>query len=424
MYSLSDTIQFIPNNIMRYSIFNTTIDKGEYLILYNSLNGALLKINKKKIDEAKEILIQKGFLVEDSDNELLFYKYIYYQKIFSNRNLNITIAPTTDCNLCCPYCFEEGNKHKEYIDDITLNAIAKYIISKKDKKIDLTWFGGEPLLCFDKIVKLNTILVSNKVSFETSIITNGTLFTDAKIEQLALLNIQNIQITLDGEKEWHDKKRFFLKNKKGTYNLILSNIEKILNRTSITLFLKINIDKDNIISCKKLVELFNNKFREYIDRGTLKISSNYIRNITNFEGCEKCITEEEYLNFYTKVEHHQLSIPKLCFPCPLRAQSHIIFGPDGNIYKCLEFVGNKSKSIGNINTYSISISKLAKQALKDDPFEDSECKKCSILPICGGGCPNNRELNISGGKKRICPSLKKELLTIIENTLKEQEEKL
>lgn len=114
------------------------------------------------------------------------------------------------------------------MDDITLNAIAKYIISKKERTIELTWFGGEPLLCYDKIVKLNDLLISNNVSFTTSIITNGTLFTDDKIKLLNQLNIQQIQITLDGEQENHDKKRFFRKNQQGTYTLILSNIEKIL----------------------------------------------------------------------------------------------------------------------------------------------------------------------------------------------------
>ncbi|MGP1537185.1 radical SAM protein [Bacteroides heparinolyticus] len=408
---------------MRYSIFNTTIDKGEYLILYNSLSGALLKLSKKKIDDAKDILIQKGFLVEDNENEVLSYKYIYYNQIFSKKSLDITIAPTTDCNLCCPYCFEEGNKHKEYMDDITLNAIAKYIISKKERTIELTWFGGEPLLCYDKIVKLNDLLISNNVSFTTSIITNGTLFTDDKIKLLNQLNIQQIQITLDGEQENHDKKRFFRKNQQGTYTLILSNIEKILKNTSITLFLKINVDKENLVSCKELMEFLHEKFQEYLNNGTLKISSNYIRNITNFEGCEKCITEEEYLNFYTKVEHNQLSIPQLCLPCPLRVQSHIVIGPDGSIYKCLEFIGNKAKSIGNINSFSISVSKLAKYALKYEPFEDPECQKCSILPICGGGCPNERELKAFGKRESICPSIKKEFATILENVLKEEERK-
>lgn len=171
------------------------------------------------------------------------------------------------------------------------------------------------------------------------------------------------------------------------------------------------------------MEFLHEKFQEYLNNGTLKISSNYIRNITNFEGCEKCITEEEYLNFYTKVEHNQLSIPQLCLPCPLRVQSHIVIGPDGSIYKCLEFIGNKAKSIGNINSFSISVSKLAKYALKYEPFEDPECQKCSILPICGGGCPNERELKAFGKRESICPSIKKEFATILENVLKEEERK-
>lgn len=403
---------------MRYSKFNTIIDKKEDLIIYNSLSGALLKISKDKIEDARNILIEKGILIENDKDETILYKYIYYQRIFSNKIINITIAPTTDCNLRCPYCFEGENKHKEYMDNETIDSITKYLISKKGREIHLTWFGGEPLLCFDKIIELTDKLNSNDIHFSASIVTNGTLLNDPIVERLYKLNLNNIQITFDGEKDIHDKKRFF-KNGKGTYDLIIKNIDNILEKTTIPLILKINIDKTNYKSCTKLFALLKNKYSSYIERNRLKISSNYIRNITNFEGND-CLTEYEYLNFYTQVEQRQIPFPNLCLPCPLRNRSDIVIGPDGSIYKCLEFLGNKSKSIGNIKKLSISISKMAECALSYDPFEDKECMNCAILPICGGGCPNNRAKKALGEDISLCPSIKRNLPIIIENMFNEQ----
>lgn len=404
---------------MKYSKFNTIIDKSDHLLIYNSLSGALLKINKEKIKEAEDILCKKGILVEDDKNENLLYKYIYYRKLFSSKELYLTIAPTTDCNLCCPYCFEEGNRHKEYMDDETLNSIIQYIISKKNRKIHLVWFGGEPLLCHKKISTLSEELTSNEINFSASIITNGTLFNDSIIKNLPNLNLSNIQITFDGNKDKHNKKRFF-QNHKSTFDLIIKNVDKLLKGTNIQLIVKMNIDKENISSCKELLTLLNDKYKSYIDNNRLKIKSNYIRNRTNFEGHEKCLTEDEYLHFQNQIEHKNINIPNLCYPCPLRNQNDIIIGPDGSIYKCLEFIGNKSKSIGNIKNFSISISKLAEHAFAYDPFEDQECKDCSILPICGGGCPNDRALKAVGKNISLCPSIKRNLPTIIENMFNEQ----
>lgn len=48
------------------------------------------------------------------------------------------------------------------------------------------------------------------------------------------------------------------------------------------------------------------------------------------------------------------------------------------------------KAIGNIKNHQISIQKTADYTFQYSPFDDEECKKCAILPICGGGCPIDR----------------------------------
>lgn len=399
---------------MKHSRFNTIIKEGKNLLMYNSLSGSLLSIPENRLKEYEDILYKEGFLIDDDKDELLTYKYMYYKTLFDYNKLEIIIAPTTNCNLCCPYCFEAENKHKEYMDQKVIDAIIKYISSKKDKNIHITWFGGEPLLCFDKIVDINERLVNDDVQFHASMITNGTLFSHNIIDKLPSLKLDSIQITLDGEKEHHNQIRFF-NSKRGTFDLILSNVLNILEKTSVRVILKINIDKNNMHSYLDLVGLLTDKYNKYITTRRLGIQHNSVKNRTDFGGCTECLSEDEYFKFKTQVLHENIPIPQLHLACPLRSRGTIIIGPDGNIYKCLEHIGNKPKSIGNIKSHSISISKMAKLALDNDPFDDIECSNCAILPICGGGCPIDRSKKTSRKDSSVCLFLKTNLPTIIKN---------
>ena len=40
------------------------------------------------------------------------------------------------------------------------------------------------------------------------------------------------------------------------------------------------------------------------------------------------------------------------------------------------------------------------------PFENDECRECPVLPICGGGCPLEREQSILANEKMQCPDVK------------------
>ena len=150
------------------------------------------------------------------------YKYYYLSRIFDNKNISLSVATTMSCNLRCPYCFEEGNKSPEFMHDDVADAIVKYLVSKKSHNINITWFGGEPLMNFKVIERISNSLKKNDVRYAASIITNGTLFTRGMIEKLDEYSIKSVQITLDGKQSQHDKKRFFV-NGKGTYAKIRRN---------------------------------------------------------------------------------------------------------------------------------------------------------------------------------------------------------
>ena len=107
---------------MKQSLYNYCFKNGDNIIIFNARTNALAKLSLdeyeqlKKCDlgtkstitkELKEALVYGGYLLEDKTNELDIVKNNVLASRFSNNILNLTIAPTSNCNFRCPYCFEK-----------------------------------------------------------------------------------------------------------------------------------------------------------------------------------------------------------------------------------------------------------------------------------------------------------------------------
>ena len=90
--------------------------------------------------------------------------------------------------------------------------------------------------------------------------------------------------------------------------------------------------------------------------------------------------------------------------CLARSPYSMVIGWQGEIYKCYEDVGNQDLIVGNINDPDIwtNYKHISKYAVGIDHFQNSECKKCSYLPICDGGCPLRRLENKYNGAHNDC----------------------
>ena len=204
-----------------------------------------------KDSELQKELFKSGFLVEDECDELKIIKNRLFKNRYSENVLNITIAPTLECNFKCPYCYEckgEEKSHNKMTLDIE-NKIIEFVAKKvtNSKKLSIVWYGGEPLLAFDIIVRMSNMLIEickqNGVEYEASMITNGYLLDTVTIEDLKKIKIQSLQITLDGNEKIHDSKRM-LKNNEGTYNKIIKNL-KLIQR-DIPCTIRHNVDRNNM----------------------------------------------------------------------------------------------------------------------------------------------------------------------------------
>lgn len=420
--------------MFKKSVYNVKIkelDNNRYLF-YNTCSGALAQfdeftnkiyenienINIKECDkngiETISTLQENGFITDINTDERAIFKAVSKIKRYSSNILNLTMAPTTMCNMKCSYCFEKIEKTK--IDKKIINAIINFvhnqIKSKKIKVVSVTWFGGEPLLEINIIKKISKALLEicdkYRIDYEAKIITNGILLT----EEIAKLLVQeckvfDAQITIDGLSNTHNsRRRYELGN---GFEIIMNNILRC--KRIINIQIRINIDSNNIDETYKLIDYLaeqdNLKDEVYV----------YIAKV---EGdFDNCFTSKQYSKYhidlldYLKKKKFYYSINRT-FPnpsavsCGSITNNSFVIDSLGNIYTCLSQIGCVEKRIGDIFN-GVDINNNYSKWLNVEC--NDQCNKCSFLPICNGGCP----LNTIEGKPFSCTFNNEQYLKIISN---------
>lgn len=407
---------------MKESKYNFFI-KGENgnTLFYNTRMGSLALVepekkqqyddyinNKTELDE--EFLSQLkycGFLVEDGFDEKLDIKMRLLSSRYDTSVLSLTITPTMACNLRCVYCFENGHYGHGKMNGIVQNKIIELV--KKEihhiEKLVITWYGGEPLLAMDVIEsltpQLRKICHKNHVEYSASMITNGYLLDADMCARLQNCHIEDVQITLDGDCDTHNKRRP-LADGSGSYKVIINNLEKIHGKIGISI--RINIDKLN----KDRVQEVVNELKE---RNIYQDVFCYLGLVTSANGkCSNCtcMTSEMYSKFNLEFMFNNEMPLQSFYPKPMGnyCGADYVLGyvidADGYVYKCWSDVGISERCVmtldemlGNMTSDKNSISDTQSQSILNDymlfdPTEDNKCSECKYLPICMGGCPHSR----------------------------------
>lgn len=385
------------------SQYNVVKTIGEDTWVFNTLTSAFVKLSTNAWSclpstEDKQLLCaleRQGIVVEDHKVELDKYRYIYYKKLFDNHVLAVTIAPTMQCNFGCTYCFEGEHKTMPKMQATVAEAVAAYIIKQSEsKEITINWFGGEPLLAFDVICQICDRLNAYNVDFSSSMVTNGSLLDTTKIAQLSKLHLTHLQITLDGTAHSHNNRRFY-KGGRSSFDDIIRNIGNVLSLTSLRIVIQVGVDNTNLTAFEDVHRYIESHFPNAISDGRIVLSCNNIQNRTGFDCTGQCLTDRQL--FDREVEameqgrYPQLmgKLPGRSLPCMYRRTNQPAIDPEGNIYHCLEHLGRPSLRVGNICKGTMSFAKIAEMAFVGNPFDDEECRRCNVLPVCGGGCPQD-----------------------------------
>lgn len=398
----------------RYQFYEA-IDSSCYLH-YNSLDNKFLVLNEKhhlfyEQNDAQQIaqessnlyklLVDNRFLVENDFDE---YSYVIAQKnkmLFDTSLYNVVVNTTLDCNLGCWYCYESripGSRLSDrVIDVIKMNIRLKYR-NEPFKILKLSFFGGEPFLHFKGIKDLldfgNTFCVENGLELIADFTTNATLITREHINYLKQYRC-HFQITLDGNRETHNKIKVDRNNKYiDTYAKTLEVLRQIdENIPNRWLAVRINFDNRalrNITDIIEEIKFLDRKNTCIIVKKVWQLKTEAVDREALMKAIQTLLDNNFFVDYYI--------MPKGCV-CFAERENQVLFNYDGKVFKCTTIPNfNDEYSLGEVNYDT------GKVTWKEDKYKDwfkdmqpDYCKTCKWFPVCLGTC--NRQLVAHKGEK-------------------------
>jgi uncharacterized protein len=352
-------------------------------------------------DEQRELrdkLLSGGFILPDELDEIDLMKVRYWSSRFNRRELKLTVLPTLRCNFRCTYCYE-ARRNVDMSEDLQ-KGLVEFIRQKTRNTEGLTinWYGGEPLLVLDKIAWLHDEMVKacegNGCEFRKGgIISNGYLLDRKTGEKLRDLDVHTVQITLDGPRDIHDKRRP-LANGKGTFDRIIGNLTEIVDLFK-TVSIRVNTDKTNADRVAEVLDA--------LEHNGLKgrASVYFAKVMAHTQACadmvDTCFADREYTA--VELDLARIGLERGFDPsnyprtkanyCEADQVNSFVVDPEGYLYKCWSEPGNKDEAVGHVSEEAKyrAKSKNVYKWLALDVFERPDCRECNLLPVCMGGCP-------------------------------------
>lgn len=382
------------NNNEGYLAYNCRSNSLAIIEEENYNKYADFVLSNKEIDDENLVEdLKKGlFLIDDDIDELKVLRYKMYKDRFNMHSLGLTIAPTSDCNFRCIYCYEKNSIRQKDMTPQVEDAIVNFVEEQSDsiKSMTIAWYGGEPLMRFDIIERLSERIISicekKNIQYFSSIVTNGYLLTPEILKKFDDYNIISMQITIDGRKEIHDKRRF-LADGCGSFDKIFNNLKEYKELLP-QVDLRINVDKNNRNDVNYIYDLL--KKENLLDKVTPYLG--HVKDSNNCYKDEKCVNNKDFSELTYDFQEYTNRNLKTFYPllvtncCGTDSLNSFVIDSDGELYKCWDEIGIKSFSVGNILD-NLTINMRNINYLTLDPTLHPRCSKCKFLPICMGGCP-------------------------------------
>lgn len=328
-------------------------------------------------------------------------------------------AVTHACNLQCRYCFVK--QEHLYTNYDVAKRLVHFLISNANGTDDvpnITFFGGEPFLMWDEIIKPLVLYIREdlKTPFTLSITTNGTLVDEDKLKFMKDNGV-GILFSCDGDKITQDYNRV-THSGESSFSLIEHNVDKIIQYFPNTHFRSTVIPDtcqytfDNIMFAErhKYKTFFTtpNIFQKWNDdskyelANQIKMYSDYYinsyrcgRSPIKFTSMEETMKRICDINTASSKGDYRKA-PYCCGEgkCGMSSNRFCGVSPDGMIYSCQEMTSNvSSDSIFYIGNLFDGIDNKKRAALVEmycpEKATGLNCKECKYDRVCDGGCVAN-----------------------------------
>lgn len=393
---------------------------GSVHLLDKTAYDAVNLLNEGKTPDEVRAYLAGAYSVEDAEvvDELLELKE---QDVLFSEEPVVDMAPAGevikamclhvahDCDLRCAYCFAgTGAFHgqRALLPLETGKKALDFLVARSGSRhqLEVDFFGGEPLMNWDVVKKL--VAYGRKLEKEHNKVIRFTLTTNCTAlddETAAFLNeeMRNVVLSMDGRPEVHNRMR---RTREGgdSYDKVVPNALRFVEKRG-----------DKQYYARGTFTAYNLDFGEDVlhlaDLGFKEVS---VEPVVSPDSAPYALKPEhmdaimaEYDRLAVELKRRRDAGEPVNFfhfnvdldggPCIKKRLSgcgagceYIAVTPEGDIYPCHQFVGEKDFRLGSVLDFSYDRDKT--QAFRtSNVLTKPECAGCWAKYFCSGGCAAN-----------------------------------
>ncbi|MDE6620096.1 MAG: radical SAM protein [Lachnospiraceae bacterium] len=394
---------------------STRID--DFVLYYNLVNDTLLQIPFERNEGFVECLqnpnntrsiywqklYEDRFIVEDDYDERKEIQRRHWKTVNSADELNITVISTLKCNSDCVYCYQRGLdlQYAEMTED-DFDGLYEFLLKVPQRNIHINWYGGEPLLAKDAILKFCAKADKDKRhTYSYSLSTNASIYDEKFFRMMDRYGMTNVTVSAVGMGETHSALR---PSTEYDSERVIKNIISMTRHTNV--IVNLNLCRSNMENIKEIFEELSGYRHSSLSFSFSRIVSYDHRPCAEIE-----LDVDTYMRHVIELSNwaldHQFHISDMsCFQnfgvyCGVYAKNNYVVGPGLYLYQC-DRSYNPKDSFGHIADGALIYHK--NETVCDntdfclDPYKVDACLECRLLPYCNGGCDYLRKIG-----KDACP---------------------
>lgn len=379
-------------------------------------------------DATIELLKKRGYLTPmTAPEEEAFFTNLAsgVHHVAVHRAPDYVLMPTYQCNLRCPYCFQDHMRTNPAYQHL-LRTMDRAMVDRVFQGMDridqvhglapdaeirgaIILFGGEPLLeasrpTIDYILHKASLQGKRRISA----ITNATDL-HAYEDVLGPGKIDHLQITIDGPPRIHDQRRIY-EDGAGSFERIARNVTMALER-GVLISVRMNVDRANLQLLPELAEEFiargwndHPRFSAYVapvhatneqttkqstfnswqlNQAMAELKAQY-PSVRKISGDDNALLDRARKIFDQRLD----PMPQFRSSfCGAHASMYVI-DAFADIYACWERTGDPSLRIGSIDPSGAVYMNRAVMAnwRTRNVTSNPVCRNCKYAVYCGGGC--------------------------------------
>ncbi len=412
---------------MRLSTHNivSEIPDTDRYVIANLLSGHADVITSKELqalqqsgDQPLPQFVEKGYVVDPEEEQQRYrMAYLDYLEERDREELQLFFVPTYQCNFHCSYCYQAPYlSEPDHLLPPVIDAFFNFVAGQYgNRKRYVTLFGGEPLLSGkvfrEGIGRFVESCAANRL--DLAVVTNG-YHLDEYLDMFSAVNIREIQLTLDGTEEVHNRRRPHKGGKK-SFARIVDAIDECLN-AGMQVNLRMVLDKENMDNLPELARFAIKKGWTASPLFKTQLGRNYELHHCHSGPSTLYSRLSMYRDLYHLIKKHPEILefhrpafsvarflkengslpPPLFDACPA-CKGEWAFDYKGNIYSCTATVGKPGEELGSFYPEVTLKQERIETWQQRDVFAIDDCRTCNLQLVCGGGCgavAKNREGHI------------------------------